>query len=111
SHCRSPDRRNGKSQIIRSFLNKQRIDLLMIESISVDHGVVAQHVNQARDTTRIAINSFNRLRRKQARIATGMFEPSGDVFLAFLKRERTEMMPQGNSLLQLPQLWRIQSLI
>ena len=85
-------------KIIGHFLNEQRIDILAVQSKSVNHCIIAKHVNEAWDSAGILMYGFDRLWQKNAGIAGSELETICNILLAFTQRERTKVMTQRDPL-------------
>src|ERR1044071_279782 len=110
-HRWEPVRRSRKAEILGNLLNERRRDFPFVQGISVDHRVVADHVDQAWNTARILMNHLHGFSVKHSRVAAGMPQAIEDVFLAFRKGQWAKVMAQSDALPQLPELRRVESFV
>jgi hypothetical protein len=111
SGYRWPKGNTGERQIVGYFLDDQWLNLSFVESIGIDHRVIAYHINKPWNPAGIMMNPLDRPRGEDTRASARVPKTIGDVFLTFTKGKRTQMMPQGYSLFQLPQLRSIQAFV
>ena len=72
---------------------------------TVDQGMLAEHVDDARNSSCMPVNTFDRFRREQRPVACSRNSQAlCDVTLRFLHRQRARLASHGDPLPKLPQV-------
>src|SRR5580700_953485 len=100
-------------EIRSDFLDHFRRDCARLSRIALNERVLAQSVDQARDPVRAAVYLEDGVvRKKHSRIrASRQLQAAVNVTFGLVDIQRRQMGTQGNALLELPQIHRIQLLV
>src|ERR1700722_2751990 len=100
-------------EICGDFLDHFRRDRARLSRVALNQRVLAQRIDQARDPARVAMYLENRVVGKNySRIrAARQLQAAMNVTLRLVDIQRRQVRTQGNPLLELPQIDRIQLLV